>query len=62
MMNTPKSATAGELAPNYIIQWKSKVTDKRGEGTMRFFKSDAIKQIGILNYKFPKLEHWVLLT
>ncbi len=42
----------------YIIKWKSKITDKTGEGTYPFKKWDAAEKVASMNRQFPDINHW----
>ncbi len=61
-MNQPTSETQGELAPNYVIRWKSKITGKTGGGMARFFKQMAMRIVSRANYNHPYLDHWIEVT
>ena len=57
-----KTRPEGELVPNYVIRWRSKITDKTGGGEARFWKVEAANIATRLDYDHPDLEHWILLT
>lgn len=42
----------------YVIKWKSKITDKTGGGTTKMELSTASREVDKLNREFPEVEHW----
>ncbi len=61
-MRTQRTETDGELAPNYVIRWKSKLTGFTGGGETRFFKCAAVRIADDLDNNCPNLDHWAQLT
>lgn len=47
----------GELE-DYIICWKSRLTEKDGRGTARLPKEEAQSLVEWLNKKYPNIYHW----
>jgi hypothetical protein len=42
---------------SYIIQWKSKVNGRAGQGTKRFNRDEAERLVEELNHEYPQIEH-----
>jgi len=42
---------------SYVIQWKSKINGRAGQGTKRFDKDEAERLVEELNREYPQIEH-----
>jgi hypothetical protein len=42
---------------SYVIQWKSKVNGRAGQGTKRFEKEEVDQLVEELNREYPQIEH-----
>ena len=45
------------MSKSYVIQWKSKVNGRAGQGTKHFPREEAERLAAELNREYPDIEH-----